>query len=92
MQQMDLINKDNLVDFAEHLFPQLPSGWWNPNPEPEMNNMGMIPSSKALPSGQASEALSQEKKKQQLPQQKNKPPTGFKEDFSQFVAIGSDKK
>ncbi len=89
MQQMDLINKDNLVNLAEHLFPSFPSGWWNENPEPEINNFGMIPSSKIIPKGQASEALSQEKKKQQLPQGKNKPSN--KGGFSEF-ASGSNKK
>jgi len=36
---------------------------------------GMLPSSKVLP-GQAKQAFSDEKKKQQEPQQKNKPPLG----------------
>ncbi len=76
-QQMDLIKKDKFVNFVEQSFPTVPSTWWNLNPEPEMQLEKMIPSSKALPSGQASEALSAEKKKQQLPQQKNNPPTGF---------------
>ncbi len=74
MNQMDLIKKDNVVDFTEKLFPHVPSEWWNKNPKPE-SDMGMIPSSEAI-KGPASEALSNQKKQEQKPQQKNKPPTG----------------
>ncbi len=76
-QQMDLIKKDKFVNFVEQSFPNMPSEWWNLNPKPETQMDGMIPSSKALPSGQASQALSAEKKKQQKPQQKNNPPQGI---------------
>ena len=77
VQEMDLIKKDHMVDFVEVLFPNVPSGWWNSNPKPETDmGMGMIPSSKALPSGQSSEALSEQKKQEQKPQQKNNPPQG----------------
>ena len=80
-QQMDLIKEDRFVDFAEQMFPNIPSMWWNPNPNPEpMGGMG-IGSAPIPGKGQASEALSAEKKKQQLPQQRNKPPTGTKELF-----------
>ncbi len=75
-QQMDLINKNNMVNFVEQNFPQIPSGWWNPNPQPKTEMGGMIPSAKVPGKGQASQALSAEKKKQQAPQQKNNPPTG----------------
>ena len=78
VKQMDLINKADLVKFTARLFPDIPRVWLNENPEPETEDMGgMIPSSKALPKGQASQALSDEKKKQQLPQAKNKPPQGI---------------
>jgi len=91
MQQMDIIKKENLVDLAEHLFPNLDSTWFEPNPEPDMGmSMGMIPSSKVLPKGQASQALSDQKKQEQKPQQKNNPPTGFKEKYSKNIATGSD--
>lgn len=88
IKQMDLINKDNLVSFTEKLFPSFPSQWWNDNPEPEQ--MGpMIPSSSAI-KGQASEALSEQKKQEQKPQQKNNPPTGIKE-YSDIIATGKRK-
>lgn len=76
-KQMDLIKKDKLPMLYASLFPDIPKDWINPNPEPEMGMGGMIPSSKALPKGQGSEALSNEKKAQQKPQQKNKPPQGI---------------
>ena len=79
MFQLDWINEDDKISFLAKEFPSIPKAYWNPNPEPEVDMMGggMIPSSKALSKGQASEALSEEKKKQQEPQAKNKPPTGF---------------
>ena len=74
MISMDIIKKDKVSELTNELFPSLPSEWWNPKPKPDMG-MGMIPSSKIIP-GQAKQAFSDEKKKQQEPQQKNKPPTG----------------
>lgn len=76
MFQKDLIKKENQVDVLEQEFPAIPRNYWNPNPEPEIQMGGMMPSSKVLPKGQGQEAYSEEKKKQQEPQQKNKPPMG----------------
>ena len=78
MFQLDWINEDDKISFLAKEFPSIPKTYWNPNPEPELPMMGggMIPSSKALPKGQASQAFSEEKKKQQEPQAKNKPTTG----------------
>lgn len=74
ISQMDLIKKENMIDFTARYFPDVPREWLNPNPSPEQE-MGMIASSKVFPP-QGKQALSDEKKKQQEPQQKNKPPTG----------------
>ena len=77
MFKLDLINEQDRVDLLAKEFPSIPKTYWNENPEPELPMIGgMIPSSKALPKGQASEAHAEDKKKQQEPQQKNKPPTG----------------
>ncbi len=77
MFQKDLINKKDKINLLGKEFPSIPKSYWNENPKPELPMMGgMMPSSKALPKGQASQSLSDEKKKQQEPQQKNKPPTG----------------
>ena len=76
MFDKDLINEDDRMSLLKHEFPAIPANYWNPDPKPEMDMMGMIPSSKAIP-GQAQQALSDEKRKQQLPQQKNKPPQGI---------------
>ena len=81
-RQMDLIKKEKLIDFAEQHFPNIPSSWWNPNPNPETEMTGMIPSSKALPKGQASQALSEQKKQEQKPQAKRNPPTGFEKEIA----------
>jgi len=83
MQQMDLLKKDKLVAFVEQNFPSIPSSWWNPNPKPEVM-MGQIPSAGAPPKGPASQALSDQKKAEQKPQQKNNPPTG-KELMNDFI-------
>ncbi len=78
MFDFDWIKEENRLDFLAKEFPAVPRVFWNENPEPEiMMGDGMIPSSKAFPKGQASQAFSDEKKKQQLPQAKNKPPQGI---------------
>ena len=77
MFDLDWINEEDRIDFLAKEFPSIPKAYWNESPEPELPMMGgMIASSKALPSGQASEALSEQKKSEQKPQAKNNPPTG----------------
>ena len=77
MFQKDWIKEDNKIDLLSKEFPSIPKDYWNPNPEPELPMMGgMMPSSKALPKGQASQAHADEKREQQKPQAKNKPPMG----------------
>jgi len=76
MFQLDWINDDNRLDMLKKAFPDIPDNYWNPNPAPMLGNGGMIPSAKAMSKGPGQEALKAEKKKQQEPQQKNKPPTG----------------
>jgi len=76
MFKLDWINEDNRIDFLASQFPSVPKTYWNEKPEPEIEMGGMIPSSKALPAGQSSQRLSEDKKKQQKPQAKNNPPTG----------------
>ncbi len=77
MFQKDWIKEDDKINLLVKEFPSIPKEYWNPKPEPELPMMGgMMPSSKALPKGQASQAHADDKKKQQEPQQKNKPPTG----------------
>ena len=79
MFDLDWINKDDRISFLAKEFPSIPKAYWNENPEEMIPMMGggMIPSSKALSKGQASESLSEQKKQEQKPQAKNKPPTGF---------------
>ena len=92
MFTLDWINEENRLDVLAKSFPDIPRSYWNPNPEPPepMDGQGLIPSSKAmaksngkdgankskLATGQAQEAFKAAKKKQQEPQQRNKPPTG----------------
>ncbi len=75
---MDIINKKDRVEYLAKEFPDIPRGWINPNPKPEMSmNSPFSPSSKAFPNSQGKNAVSQEKKNQQKPQAKNNPPTGL---------------
>lgn len=76
MFQLDWIKEENRLDVLAKAFPDIPKVYWNPNPEPPEPMMGMIPSAKVMSKGQGQEAMKAEKKKQQEPQQKNKPPTG----------------
>lgn len=82
MFTLDWIKEENRLEVLAKAFPDIPRVYWNPNPEPPEPQMGMIPSSKAIGNekkmskGQGQEAFKAEKKKQQEPQQKNKPPTG----------------
>ena len=75
MKQMDLIKKDKWIELLQKEFPDIPREWWNLNPQPIMENSGMMPSSKVLP-GPAKQALSEQKKNEQKPQAKNNPPLG----------------
>lgn len=80
LSNMDLIKKDKMTDMYEKAFPDIPRDWWNPNPKPKME-MGMMGTPGKPPFGPGKQALSDQKKNEQKPQQKNNPPTGMKEMF-----------
>ncbi len=81
MFQLDWIKKDDRIDFLATEFPTVPRASWNPNPKPEMMQGPQIGTPSGSQKGQASQALSDQKREEQKPQQRNRPPTGIKELF-----------
>lgn len=91
IRNMDIIKQDKMPSLVAEYFPEIPEEWINKNPKPMSMQQQNKPSGTApnLPLPRARQAYADKKKDEQQPQNRIKPPTGFKEifevDYSRFV-------